>query len=729
MSEENPFYYNLPTQPQDFTGRWALVDEIVEDLCRARADSWAVIGGRRFGKSSVLKAMEDRLTSRLAACDEGDRWVFPLIVDLKRCKPSSEEHIYACILHYLDRASRRSQIWTANNFNPIDLQEVATAGQNTLSFFQFEDTLEDLVQQMNDSLGLFRLILLLDEIESMMKFDWSETLLNQLRAMIYDGPLAGRIKLVLTGSANVIRARQAGSPLLNAVKIEHLPLLAENDLHSLIARGGEMTAEAAYIVKEQSGGHPFIAQYLLHHTWDNGLVHITPKLIEQTACQMRQNRSADLEGWWEAIGDSGRWAYAALTTAQDWVDEQELLGIIQRTEQSLDHGLSALCYHGLVKRDESLRHYRVAGKMFTDWFVLNGANRLAEADSQPEGAQIIIERLENYFGAQVNTGGGAYVKGSVNIEDGNFVGHDNHTTFDQRWQEVDGPQTNIAGNVQGPVLSGQFDGPVSTGGGEAIDMRGSQGAVYKPSGPVDQHSGDRVSIEGDGNVLGDNSRILSIEQTTEEFDLHKLRLDVAAPEQVFLGRVFEVAVSVRFPSSPKLTMDDLTSMRSGDVQVHWPEGVPYIQLRVCISAPECDFCKETSSSFRLYQEVDSPVFYFELIPKKLGPISIIVRVYQEENSLGSTRIRTEVFEEEVGAVKMMINSQAFQIPQGTQIFFGDFVAGSKSTDTDQRAQNVHGPQTNINDGVEGKVASGKFESATTFGDGDAKDCRPRDRSD
>lgn len=79
------------------------------------------------------------------------------------------------------------------------------------------------------------------------------------------------------------------------------------------------------------------------------------------------------------------------------------------------------------------------------------------------------------------------------------------TVFDQRGQTVHGPQTNIAGDVHGPVISGQFSGPVAVGGGEAVDMRGSQGAVYKPSGPVEQQFGDRISITGDGNVIGQGS--------------------------------------------------------------------------------------------------------------------------------------------------------------------------------------------------------------------------------
>lgn len=77
--------------------------------------------------------------------------------------------------------------------------------------------------------------------------------------------------------------------------------------------------------------------------------------------------------------------------------------------------------------------------------------------------------------------------------------------FDQRGQTVHGPQTNIAGDVHGPVFSGQFSGPVALGG-EAVDMRGSTGAIYNPPGSVvEQHYGDRINITGDGNVVGNHN--------------------------------------------------------------------------------------------------------------------------------------------------------------------------------------------------------------------------------
>ncbi len=76
----------------------------------------------------------------------------------------------------------------------------------------------------------------------------------------------------------------------------------------------------------------------------------------------------------------------------------------------------------------------------------------------------------------------------------------------------------------GPVLSGQFSGPVSMGG-EAIDMRGSTGAIYKPTGPVRQHFGDKIEIHGDGNVIGSGSAAVLKGANMERFlkDLQSLR--------------------------------------------------------------------------------------------------------------------------------------------------------------------------------------------------------------
>ena len=71
---------------------------------------------------------------------------------------------------------------------------------------------------------------------------------------------------------------------------------------------------------------------------------------------------------------------------------------------------------------------------------------------------------------KIDTGGGTYVEGPVNTGGGDFVA---------------GNQTTHIHDV---------DGSVSVGGGEAVDARHSQGMIYKPSGPVTQHFGDKITV-------------------------------------------------------------------------------------------------------------------------------------------------------------------------------------------------------------------------------------------
>jgi hypothetical protein len=430
--------------------------------------------------------IESRLSARLADCVQGDRHIIPLVVDLKGCGTESECSVYAGGARLLYRALRRNRT-VALDLSKTLLHTIVADHEEVLSFYRFEDVLDDLATHVEQQSGPLRLVFLLDEVEATTRFTWSETLFNQLRALIYDAPLAEVVRLVLTGSTQVTRVHHEGSPLLNAVKIVHLESFSEVDLRNLISRGGKVANEVSSAVQVQSAGHPFIAQYLLHHLWDDGLAEATLAHVERVAHQMRQQRAADLQGWWEAIGDSGQQAYAVLSAEQDWMDERALIAKVQNTARPLGQGLAALCYHGLAVRDASRQRYRVAGKLFFDWFALNGAGRLAETAMQPDRVQVIVEHLEQYIGSQ----------------------------------------TTIGGDVKGTVASGQFESAVAIGGGEAVDLRGSQGALHKPTGPVDQQFGNRTVVHTTGDVVFSSQPdgSLDLAPSPEATQLHRILVD------------------------------------------------------------------------------------------------------------------------------------------------------------------------------------------------------------
>jgi hypothetical protein len=189
---------------------------------------------------------------------------------------------------------------------------------------------------------------------------------------------------------------------------------------------------------------------------------------------------------------------------------------------------------------------------------------------------------------------------------------------------------------------------------------------------------DRLQAERDQVAARDREQITPTEQgepdapsarfgddqsSGQTVDIQKLRLDAAVPENAHLNRTFDLAVTVRRLSSPLLKQNDLTYIRSGDAQVVWPKSVAYIHLRVQINAPECDIHGPDGYSFYLYADQDSPIFYFKLTPRKLGDITVIVGLFQEDDWLGSARVRTFVRRRAVGSVKMVISSDSFASEQ------------------------------------------------------------------
>lgn len=145
-----------------------------------------------------------------------------------------------------------------------------------------------------------------------------------------------------------------------------------------------------------------------------------------------------------------------------------------------------------------------------------------------------------------------------------------------------------------------------------------------------------------------------------EFDLRQLRLDAAVPEQVKLERAFTLAVAIKQPGAPPLTEADLPVVHSGQFQVDWPAQAAYLRLRLQIDAPDCEIHGQATQAFRLYAGQDSPVFYFNLTPKVAGKINIIIKVYQEDDWLGSARVSTLAAAEVVGQMQVSITSHALQ---------------------------------------------------------------------
>src|SRR6266496_2641356 len=98
---ENPFHFNRPTHPENFLGRQAIVEQIVNDLYDWEGESYGIVGGRRFGKSSMLLALENNLIKRLGQMEINNLRVLPVYIPLKAISVSNSPSVLGFILHQL----------------------------------------------------------------------------------------------------------------------------------------------------------------------------------------------------------------------------------------------------------------------------------------------------------------------------------------------------------------------------------------------------------------------------------------------------------------------------------------------------------------------------------------------------------------------------------------------------------------------------------------------------
>lgn len=121
-----------------------------------------------------------------------------------------------------------------------------------------------------------------------------------------------------------------------------------------------------------------------------------------------------------------------------------------------------------------------------------------------------------------------------------------------------------------------------------------------------------------------------------------LRLDAAAPPQVTVGLSFDLLVAVRRTDSPPLSAPaDLSLRDSAPFAAVMPAGALFLALRIQVAAPDCDIHGGDTRPVRLLPGQDGPTVYFQLTPRRPGPLSLVITVYQETDWIGSTRLRTE----------------------------------------------------------------------------------------
>jgi hypothetical protein len=376
MQEYNPFNYGMPVSGQHFVGRWEQVKAMAHDLTNPQGHSFALIGGRRFGKSSFLEALQGVLIQKLASTQPGQWYVFPVLVSLKSLQERSSGGVFSLMLRifyeYCSSPLTRKQLGLTLKLDITQTQLAAFYKQNeqTCSLERFANILEEVIMPFEETYGPLRPVFLLDEAEEILEQSWTEEIFSQLRSLIYVGKLRDYVRCVIAGSSQIIDVREKGSPLLNMLRVIYLEAMPDNAIREIIAWANNVQEDFTQAVLQQCGGHPYLAQFLMHHAWDS-LSKGETSPISALVNRFRGEAHGSLEQWQADLGRTGLIAYQILVDADSWLTEAQVKQCVQ-DESLIAHigvALINLCYHGLVQQRGTWYEYRVTGQLFKDWFT------------------------------------------------------------------------------------------------------------------------------------------------------------------------------------------------------------------------------------------------------------------------------------------------------------------------------------------------------------------------
>jgi hypothetical protein len=434
----NPYNYHVPVRTDSmFFGREDVVARLLNGLRAPVPISAAILAGRRCGKTSLLW----KLSRALSANGDGDggRRFVPCYLDLQGGRPlASVSDFFLWALEIL------GETWeTWEDLEPRSVENMLTA-------YYLERLSKGPVDAFSHALRHFlrkvkrvRLVLIVDESDRLFDVDWGSDLRPNLRVLLSNSSVIEDMALVMAGSNRMYALlNERDSPLENILDRYLLSTLSHEATVALALTpcARAPTQDVAEQIWQQTGGHPCLAQYILHELWDFLGGELNEATVEQVnvAARTFEDRTRHFSAWAQTVGANGGEVYDFLLQSVQFVPYRIIKSRFANVPGSLLLAvLDALTYHGLAhfQGQSTDREYQYAGKMFGEWFLQAGGPAFWPEGHGDEG-----------------TRSGA----STLIVEGDYVAGNKPVAMDQQRQQVNGPQTNLDADKVGPVLSGEF---------------------------------------------------------------------------------------------------------------------------------------------------------------------------------------------------------------------------------------------------------------------------------
>jgi hypothetical protein len=347
--QSNPYNCTIPGKL--FVGYESLRRRLLLGL--RNGNSYALLGGRRCGKTSFLLQLEKDVKAQTEFLRPYQP--LPRYLDMQGCSQLTPaflfKTIYALIVQELDAAPWREGI----------------PGEEYQTFLAHMDAAQPAIEAHYGVHWL--VVLLVDEMDAALAKLPDDQFFQNLRNLLMVSDFRRHFRLVASGVKEMSKLILSGSSPLNNLRRHHLRVLTATEIDMLIQAGFPQGCADPIKVRllELTGGHPYLTQGLLEELWfDRETVN---EAMVKRAGREFLNQHSDFDHWLFAFGQAEQAIYQNLCQASGGTLSLEVLRqrVAPEILPDLDEALLVLSYHGVINLADPDQP-KLVGTLFREWY-------------------------------------------------------------------------------------------------------------------------------------------------------------------------------------------------------------------------------------------------------------------------------------------------------------------------------------------------------------------------
>lgn len=392
---ERPFdnFKTAIDDPDYFFGHGALINAVQQSPFLVRV----LLGGRRIGKTSALRAIEWNL---LDSNSGKPCRAFPVFISFKSEQPKDLDNLrYIMIARLREAIERWQQVpGTALRETYRRFRRQVASAEVTIGFLKalgakfsitnpdrerqliHEDFRQALLRTIKEleKLNFEGICFLFDDAEFIVRKDWANDAWSYFRSLKdTDTALKSFFGLVLSGYRDLQNYHQeVGSPLFNIAQVEWLLPLDDSEIKKLVTHRSKLekvalSEEKSNFVVDWAGGHPYLTQQILNAICASCHTQKESVSAENLVSNLIQQHSNQFSKWWnlnqhpDGFIETERLVYQVLVEHRQGTCES-LAKLARLSELEVADALMMLVGTGVIKKlDEE--NYAIGTRLFEKW--------------------------------------------------------------------------------------------------------------------------------------------------------------------------------------------------------------------------------------------------------------------------------------------------------------------------------------------------------------------------